>query len=149
MLADFPTDEVSSWITNFSDNTSLPFASTSALISLQELEAFIAQIKGQQADAVRVYFIRFRTNDTPKIFDAPGGSPPDGCKWRVVSGDLTQGTIAMVPAEKFALDNDLIFTADDLISNKTITVLMPGLKGKGTGMNPPSPTTSPKTVSGN
>ena len=146
MLVDFATSDLDGWIKNFTSNASLPFASNSALISLQDLEAFIAKIKGQQADSVRIYFMRFRSDDTPKILEAPGGSPPEGCKWRFVSGDLTQGTIAMVPAKNFALDNDLIFTADDVISNDMITVLMPGLQGKGTGMNPPSP--APKTVGG-
>jgi len=146
MLTDLPTSDVSRWITNFDSNDALPFASASALISLKDLEAFIAKIKGQQADSVRVYFMRFQSNDTPRILDAPGGSLPKGCKWQVVSGNLSQGAIAMVPAKNLAISDDLLFTADDVTFNDMITVLMPGLQGKGTGMNPPSP--APKTLDG-
>jgi hypothetical protein len=147
MLTDFPTSDVHRWITNFDSNDTMPFASASALISLQDLEAFVAKIKGQQADSVRVYFMRFQSNDTPRILDVPGGPLPKGCKWNVVSGDLSQGAIAMVPAKNLAIDdNDFLFTAEDVTSNGMITVLMPGLSGKGTGMNPPSP--APKTLGG-
>lgn len=143
MLADFPTSDVNGWITNFTGNPSVPFASSSALISLQDLEAFIAKIKGQQADSVRVYFVRFRSDDTPKILEASGGPLPDGCKWRVVSGDLTQGGIVMVPAKELKLDDNLVFSAEDVVANDIVTILMPGIVGKGTGMCPPCGTNKP------
>ena len=144
MQNDFITTELSGWISNFDDNKTLPFVTTSALIKLQDLEEFIAKIKAQQADSIRIYFLRLRSGELLKGLELPAGEIPRGCKWHEASGDFTQATIAMVPAKNFTIEDDLTFAADDIVLNNTVTTLMPGISLKGTGLNPPSPT---KTVS--
>jgi hypothetical protein len=148
MQTDFTTAELSGWVSNFVDNKTVPFVTTSALIKLQDLEDFVAKIKAQQADSVRIYFLRLRAGETlPALalpLEVPAGEIPRGCKWHEASNDFTQATIAMVPAKNFAIEDDLTFAADDIVLNNTITTLMPGIPKKGTGLNPPSPT---KTVS--
>jgi hypothetical protein len=139
MQNDFSTAELGGWISNFNDNEPLPFVTTSALISLQDLEEFIVKIKEQQADSIRVYLIRFRPTDAPKSPVQPNGEVFEGCKWHEASSDFTQATIAMVPAKNFVLDGKFIFSADDIIVNNRITTLTPGILEKGTGLNPPSP----------
>jgi hypothetical protein len=147
MQTDFTTVELSRWISNFSDNKALPFVTTSALITLEELEKFVAEIKKQQADSVRIYFMRLQTGENIQALTLPAlsaGELPKGCKWHEASSAFTQATIAMVPAKNFTIEADLTFAADDIVQDKTITTLMPGIPTKGTGLNPPSPT---KTVS--
>jgi hypothetical protein len=144
MQTDFSTFELSRWISNFNDNKALPFVTTSALIKLEDLEAFVAKIKAQRADSVRVYFLRLRTGETLPALALPlglaAGEIPKGCKWHEASSDFTQATIAMVPAKSFVIEDDLTFAADDIVVNNTIATLMPGIPEKGTGLNPPSPT---------
>ena len=143
MQTDFTTVELSRWISNFSDNKALPFVTTSALIKLEELEKFVAEIKKQQADSVRIYFMRLQTGENIQALTLPAlsaGELPKGCKWHEASSAFTQATIAMVPAKNFTIEADLTFAADDIVQDKTITTLMPGMPTKGTGLNPPSPT---------
>jgi len=147
MQTNFTTAELSRWISNFNDNKALPFVTTSALIKLEELEKFVAEIKKQQADSVRIYFMRLQTGENIQALTPPalstGAPPPKGCKWHEASSAFTQATIAMVPAKNFTIEDDLTFAADDIVQDKKITTLMPGIPTKGTGLNPPSPT---KTV---
>jgi len=144
MQTDFITAELSGWISNFNENKTLPFVTTSALIKLQDLEEFIAKIKALQADSVRIYFMRLRSGETLNALALPleiaAGEVPRGCKWHDASGGFTQATIAMVPAKNFTIEDDLTFAADDIVLNNMITTLMPGIPKKGTGLNPPSPT---------
>jgi len=140
MLTDFSPAELNGWISNFTNNTTAPVITSSAFISLEDLEAFIAKAREQEADSVRVHFIRFTLTDIPAIFA--------GCRWADFQGNLTQASIALVPA-KGLTEKELILSADDVISNDKITTLMPGIPGKGTGMNPPGPTTAPKSAGGN
>lgn len=142
MHNDFITAELSGWISNFNENKALPFVTTSALIKLEDLEEFIARIKAQQADSVRIYFMRLRAGETLQALALPAlavGEIPKGCKWHEASSDFTQATIAMVPAKNFTIEDDLTFAADDIVLNNMITTLMPGISEKGTGLNPPSP----------
>jgi hypothetical protein len=144
MQTDFTTDELRRWISNFNDHKEVPFVTTSALIKLEDLEAFIAKAKAQRADSVRIYFMRLQTGETLQALTLPlalaGGEIPKGCKWHEASSAFTQATIAMVPAKNFSIEGDLTFAADDIVVNNTITTLMPGIPEKGTGLNPPSPT---------
>jgi hypothetical protein len=141
MQNDFSTTEMRRWVNNFNSHTNLPFVTKSALINLSDLEAFIEKIKAQQADSVRIYFIRFSLNDTPtaKLKDKKGRLFK-GCDWPEVANGLTQATIAMVPAKNFKIhEEDLVFSADDIILGDTMHTLLPGIDTKGTGLNPPSP----------
>ena len=147
MQTNFTTNELSRWISNFNDNKGLPFVTTSALITLEDLEGFVAEIKKQKADSVRIYFMRLQTGEEIQALTLPAlsaGALPKGCKWHEASAAFTQATIAIVPAKNFVIEDDLTFAADDIVQDSTITALMPGLPTKGTGLNPPSPT---KTVS--
>ena len=126
------------WVANFKDHDELPFVTTSALIELKDLEAFIAQIKAQKADCVRVYFLRFGMQDLPTSKVFVNGEVAEGCKWRNASPALTQGTIALVPAKNFAHDEHFVFSADDIRTGNQVTALLPGIIGQGTGLNPPS-----------
>lgn len=135
----FSIPDMARWVANFKDHDDLPFITTSALIELDDLEKFVAQIKAQKADCVRIYFLRFGMNDTPtdKIFDKEG-KLAEGCKWLNASPILTQGTIAMVPAINFSIDEKtLVFSADDIRTGNEVHALLPGVQGKGTGLNPP------------
>lgn len=144
MLTEFTTDDLSRWISHFNDNKGVPFVTTSALIKLEDLETFVTKIKEQQADSVRIYFLRLRTGETLPALALPlilaNGEIPKGCKWHEASSDLTQATIAIVPAKNFTIEGDLTFAADDIVVNNAITTLIPGISEKGTGLNPPSPT---------
>jgi len=137
MQLQFSPGQLSLWSSNFTNNEGLPFVTTSALISLQDLESFIATIKAQQADSVRVYFLRFSPNDIPANEVLVEGRPAQGCKWANASEALTQATIALVPTKNFTHDKDFVFSADDILLNNGITALIPGVLKKGTSMNPP------------
>lgn len=140
MQKQFSTTQLYEWTANFNNNEALPFVTKSGLIELDELEKFISQIKLQQADSVRICFARFPVNDTPtaKIL-WEDGRVREGCHWHQSGKGLTQATIVMVPTKNFKLDDEFIFSADDLQVEDQITVLMPGIGDKGTGLNPPSP----------
>jgi len=148
MQKDFSIADLTRWISNFNHNGALPFVTKSALIKLTDLEEFIAKIKEQQADSVRIYFIRFSLNDTPtaKVKDKKG-KLVKGCEWPEVAKGLTQATIAMVPAKNFKIhEKDLVFSADDIILGSTMHTLLPGIDVKGTGLNPPSPSTESNVI---
>jgi len=139
MQKDFTTAELSRWIAEFNNNDPLPFVTKSALIELKDLEEFISIARKQQADSVRIYFLRFSLNDTPTAKALIDGKIAKGCNWHEAANGLTQATIAMVPAKNFKLDDDFIFSADDIILDNKISTLMPGIGDKGTGLNPPPP----------
>lgn len=126
------------WVTNFTNNATLPFITTSAIIELSELEAFVAAIKKQHADSVRIYFLRFSPTDVPTDQRNVKGELAEGCKWWLASPTLTQATIAMVPTINFKHDENFICSADDIITSDGILTLYPGTIGIGTNMNPPS-----------
>lgn len=138
MQQTFSTFEMKKWISNFNNNEQLPFITRSALINLKELEDFIAAIKAQQADAVRVYFLRFGQNDAPTPPLIVNGKVAAGCKWHNASPDLTQATIALIPVKNFRHDEEFVFSADNIINNNQVLALLPGTVGEGTGLNPPA-----------
>ena len=148
MQLQFSPGQQSLWTSNFTNNEGLPFITSSALISLPDLEDFIAKIKAQQADSIRVYFIRFSTTDIPANDVLVAGLPAKGCKWENANDTFTQATIALVPAKNFGHDKDFIFSAEDLMTNEGITALIPGVLKKGTGMNPPGTSGVAKPVGG-
>jgi len=127
------------WVANFTKNATLPFITTSAIIELAELEAFIAAIKEQEANCVRVYFLRFSPDDAPsdKRNNAKG-ELADGCRWQLASPALTQATIALVPAKNFRHDKNYVCSADDIITGDGVLTLYPGTIEVGTNLNPPS-----------
>jgi len=138
MLKDFSIPDMARWVDNFKDHGELPFITTSALIQLSDLELFITKIKAQQADCIRVYFLRFGMNDAPTPKKLVKGKLAEGCKWHNASPTLTQGTIAMVPAKNFSINKQFIFSADDIHTNNMVTTLLPGIPSDGTGLNPPA-----------
>src|SRR3954468_24699920 len=138
MQKSFSRQRLKQWVANFKDNETLPFITTSAVIELAELEAFITAIKEQDANCIRIYFLRFGPNDAPTDKSNVKGQLAEGCKWQMASPALTQATIAMVPAKNFAHDKDFICSADDIVTSKGILTLYPGTVAVGTNMNPPS-----------
>src|SRR5882672_10114632 len=115
MQKEFSTAELNRWISNFNPNDAVPFVTSSGLIKLDDLEAFIAKIKTLKADSVRVYFLRLQTNEPPFTSQVQiNGQLAKGCKWHNASDTLTQATLALVPAKNFNIDGDLIFSADDI-----------------------------------
>jgi hypothetical protein len=137
MLKTFPPSLLGQWVFNFTGNSDLPFVTASALIELAELEAFIIAIKKQQADSVRVYFLRFGPGDTPTDKSDVNGHLAEGCKWHMASSGLTQATVALVPAKNFQHDTDLICSADDIVTEEGMLTLYPGTVAVGTNLNPP------------
>jgi hypothetical protein len=137
MQLQFSEGQLNLWTSNFTNNEKLPFITCSALIALPDLEAFIAAIKAQKADSVRVYFLRFSPHDIPANEVLVEGQPAQGCKWANATETLTQATIALVPTQHFGHDKDFVFSADDIILNNSITALIPGVLKEGTCMNPP------------
>jgi len=138
MQQNFSTAKLGEWISNFNPNDGLPFVTRSGLIELDDLEDFIKKIKALQADSVRVYFIRLQANETPPTAQHQvNGKLARGCEWHN-AGAFTQGTIALVPAKNFQIDDDFIFSADDITVGSGIVTLMPGIESKGTGLCPPS-----------
>ena len=148
MQLQFSEGQLNLWTSNFTNNQGLPFITVSALIGLSDLEAFIAAIKAQKADSVRVYFLRFSPNDVPANEVLVEGQPAHGCKWVNANAGLTQATIALVPTQNFGHDKDFIFSADDIMQNGTITALIPGVLKEGTCMNPPGTSGVAKPVGG-
>lgn len=146
MHQNFSKDDLKRWIAEFKGNTQLPFVTTSALIKLSDLEAFIAEIKKQQADSVRLYFLRFSINDTPTAKFEKDGKVVKGCVWHEAAVGITQATVAMVPAKNFRHDPDFVFAADDIVLGNQVMTLMPGIKEEGTGLNPPSPSVDNDTI---
>jgi hypothetical protein len=147
MQKEFSTSTFSRWVSNFDPNDAVPFVTTSGLIKLDDLESFIAKIKTLKADSVRVYFLRLQTNEPPFTSQVQiNGQLAKGCKWHNASNTLTQATLALVPAKNFKLDDDLVFSADDITVGSQVLTLMPGIEDKGTGLCPPS--CSPHTVGG-
>jgi hypothetical protein len=139
MHQNFSTGDLKRWIAEFKGNKDLPFGTTSALIKLSDLEEFVAEIKKQQADCVRIYFLRFSMNDTPTAEIKKDGRVVKGCVWQEAAVGITQATIAMVPAKNFRHDPEFIFAADDIVLGNQVMTLLPGIKKEGTGLNPPSP----------
>ena len=138
MHQNFSTEDLKRWIFEFKKNEQIPFVTTSALIKLSDLEAFIAEVKKQQADCVRVYFLRFSINDTPTAEVKKNGKVVTGCVWKEAAPGITQATIAMVPAKNFRHDPEFVFAADDIVLENQVMTLLPGIQKEGTGLNPPS-----------
>jgi len=139
MQKNFSPQLLKQWVANFANNATLPFITTSAVIELAELEAFIATIKEQEATCVRVYFLRFSPDDAPTDKkNNTEGELATGCKWKLASPLLTQATIAMVPAKNFTHDKNYICSADDIITEDGMLTLYPGTIAVGTNLNPPS-----------
>lgn len=140
MVQNSTTSRIYDLSSNFNEHDALPFVTKSALIKLADLEKFILDIKKDQADSVRIYFIRFPIDKTPTSeFSWKDGRIPEGCNWHESGLGLTQASIIMVPTQNFKMDEEFIFSADDLEVDGHITYLMPGIQDLGTGLNPPSP----------
>jgi hypothetical protein len=137
MLTQFTTGLLDEWKTDFEQNPQLPSVTTSALINLKDLEDFIAAIKQQQADSVRVYFLRFKNGEPPFPPILVNGVAAKGCEWVKADDRLTQATIALVPARNFKFDKDFVFSADDIVVGNEVITLLPGTANEGTGLNPP------------
>lgn len=137
MQKDFSIEKLGEWTSNFVNNQDLPFVTQSGLINLKELEDFVTTIKKLNADSVRVYFLRFRVNETPTREVLVNGLVAEGCKWWQASSEFTQASIAIVPTKNFKRDENFIFSAEDIVINNQITALMPGVDEEGTGLNPP------------
>lgn len=148
MRQNFTTDELKRWILRFNGNKTLPFVTKSGLIKLDDLEAFIAEIKKQQADSVRIYFLRFSLDDAPTAKKlGADGKLAKGCEWLEAGNRIAQATIAMVPAKNFNInENDLVFSANDIIIDNHIHTLIPGIDETGTGLNPPAPATETNVI---
>jgi hypothetical protein len=136
--------ELDKWTNTFNNNPPMPFGTISALISLPDLESYIQKIKAQQADSIRLYFVRFRSNEVPTENILVNGKLAEGCKWREVADGFTQASIVMVPTKNFMHDENFIFSADDIVVNNVITALLPGTTGQGTALNPPAKPLPPK-----
>lgn len=136
MQYEFNVNKLQDLISNV-DVEPMPFITVSALLEIKELETFIASAKQQQADSVRIYFIRFKSDDIPTAKRYVGSKEAEGCKWENTPNGFTQGSIAMVAAKNFRHNDEFIFAADDIVTNGQVTVLMPGVDTKGTAMNPP------------
>lgn len=148
MQLQFSPGQLNLWTSNFTNNEGLPFVTVSALISLSDLEDFVAKIKAQQADSLRVYFLRFSPTDLPANDVLVEGRLANGCKWVNASDTLTQATIALVPAKNFRHDQEFVFYAEDVIVNNEITALIPGVPNEGTCMNPPGCTGTARPTGG-
>jgi hypothetical protein len=144
MQKDISSFKLEQWISNMNTNPQMPFGTISALISLQDLESYIQKIKAQQADSIRVYFVRFQTGETLTESVPVNGKLPEGCIWQEVANGFTQASVAIVPAKNFKHDDDFIFSADDIVINDQVTTLFPGVKGEGTALNPPAKPIEPK-----
>lgn len=136
MQKNVDSNKLKEWISHFNQQE-LPFITSSALLELKDLEAFIASAKAQEADSVRIYFIRFKSNEIPTDAVWVNGKEATGCKWLNTPNGFTQASIAMIPTKNFQHDDDYVFSADNITINNQVTVLMPGIEGKGTAMNPP------------
>lgn len=137
MLTTFDPVKLNEWISNFEKNPQVPSVTTSALISLANLELFIQQIKSKQADCVRIYFLRFRDNESPYAPVLKDGVPAKGCEWLKAGQQLSQTAIALVPAKNFRHDSDFVFSAEDILVGRQVITLLPGTENQGTGLNPP------------
>ena len=138
MLTKFTDGLLHEWITHFEKNPQLPSVTTSALISLQELEDFIAAIKLQQADCVRVYFMRFDNGEPPFPPAFINGVAAKGCEWVKADQRMSQTAIALVPAKNFKHDENYVCSADDIVTAEGMLTLYPGTIAVGTNLNPPS-----------
>lgn len=131
------TTELNEWIGHFRNNTQLPFVTNSALISIEDLESYIASAKKMGADCVRLYFLRFRQENPPTAAVLVNGKLAEGCVWQEAAAGFTQAGIALVPAKNFRHDDQFVYFADDIAENGQVLALLPGTEGKGTGINPP------------
>jgi hypothetical protein len=131
------TSLVNVWKDNLQPAANTPVLTTHALITLDELESFVQQIKAKQADSIRVNLVRFDwKNNEPQTTKENGANFPLGCKWQVI-GDKTQVAITMNGARNFKRNADYTTEADDIVENNEILMLIPGGEVEGpTGHNP-------------
>lgn len=138
MQRNFSSGELKKWARDFTANPAIPFVTESGLIDLQDLEDFISAIKKQHAAGIRICFLRFSQHDFPTDrVTLADGTLAEGCEWMEAGLGFTQAGIALVPTTGITVDENLIFSAEDIIEDNRVTVLMPGLDQKGTGLNPP------------
>ena len=89
------TSTLKTWKDNLQPVSNTPVLTSYALITLDELETFVKQIKAKQADSVRINLVRFDwKNNEPQTTKENGANFPLGCKWQV-TGNKTQVAIAM------------------------------------------------------
>jgi len=130
------------WKKNLQPVSPMPVLTTHALITLNDLETFIQEIKGKRADSVRISLVRFDwKKNEPQTKKENGADFPPGCKWQV-TGKKTQVAIAMNGARNFKMNTDYTTEAEDIIENDELLMLIPGGKEEGpTGHNPKPPGT--------
>lgn len=131
------TSTLKTWKDNLQPVSNTPVLTSYALITLDELETFVKQIKAKQADSVRINLVRFDwKNNEPQTTKENGANFPLGCKWQV-TGDKTQVAIAMNGTKNYKKNADYTIQADDIIENNHIFMLIPGGEKEGpTGHNP-------------
>lgn len=140
MIQPTPTVKFEEWQKNHVISDNLPGLTTSAVIELDELKAYIQQIESN-ANSICINLIRFTWNlDEPQRKNLPAGTTlPAACEWLFVSNGKTQTAIAMSPANYSIDDNSKLGTATDVLINGQMHLLIPGLMPVGpTGHNPPS-----------
>jgi hypothetical protein len=153
MIKQLTVRELESAKSNFADNDPMEVITRSAFISLSELEQFIEEIKAENnnVSGVRVSFIRFKPGEIPAISNEDQHRA--GCKFLFVKNDngnvFTQVSIAIVPVQNFRVDENYFTSADDLVMNDLIKVLMPGIEKKPTGLNPPPSPDKKKVIDSN
>lgn len=140
MNKEIDTPVFETWQKALSPEANLPVITTSALIDLKELEDFIAQIKQDKAESIRIHLLRFNWNqDEPQGKKKADGKIPPGCEWQIVDGNKTQVAVAISGATKINVNADYVTDAKDIVKNGKIRLLIPGGEKEGpTGHNPPS-----------
>jgi hypothetical protein len=131
------TSVVKVWKDNLKPAGKTPVLTTHALITLDDLENFVEEIKAKQADSIRINLVRFDwKNNEPQAKKENGANFPIGCKWQVI-GKKTQVAITMNGARNFRENRDYTIEADDIVENDQILMLIPGGEEEGpTGHNP-------------
>ena len=137
------TSLLKTWKDNLQPDATTPVLTTHALITLEELETFLQEIRQKKADSVRINLVRFDwKNNEPQTTKEKGDDFPLGCRWGVV-GNKTQVAIAMNGAKNFKRNSDYTTQADDIIENGELLMLIPGGEAEGpTGHNPPTKPTA-------
>jgi hypothetical protein len=125
------------WKDNLEPAADMPVLTTHALITIDELENFVRQIKANQADSVRINLVRFDwKNNEPQVKKENGIDFPLGCKWQVTR-KKTQVAIALNGTKNFKMNTDYTIQADDIVENDELLMLIPGGEEEGpTGHNP-------------
>jgi hypothetical protein len=134
------TTTLKTWKDNLQPESPTPVLTTHALVTLDELESFILDIKKKNADSVRISLVRFDWKENePQTRKESGPNFPFGCQWQV-TGKKTQVAIVMNGATNYKRNPDYTLQANDIIENDQLWMLIPGGEAEGpTGHNPKPP----------